>query len=182
MTKDISQLLKDLDDNIKDCQEKLDKFNKARQILQSTSSISIDSTRVSMEILQESPEYIGYPKYDVFEKMNFILNDNNRVMKFNQIESAFRQFENNSPSGLKLIGKLRQTINRVVENGRMFKVKFGNNKRLTYYGINREWLILDEENNQTLKDSYFPPSEEFELLESMKEVEITDNYAKNQTK
>lgn len=182
MAKDITELLKDLDDNIQDYQEKLVKLTQARQILTSTSLKSNTYTKVNTEVFQESPEYIGYPKYDAFEKMNYILNDSNRVMKFNQIESAFRQFENNSPSGLKLIGKLRQTINRVVDNGRMFKVKFGNNKRLTYYGINRDWLLSDEENKLTLSREYFPPDEEFELMESKNEIEITDNYDKIESK
>lgn len=182
MAKDLNVLLKDLDDNIQDYQEKLDKLIQARQILTSKSLISINSERVNTEILQESPEYIGYPKYDAFEKMNYIFNDRNRVLKFSQIESAIRQFENNSPSGLKLLGKLRQTINCVVDNGRMFKVKFGNNKRLTYYGINRDWLLLDDENKLTLSREYFPPEEEFELVESMEEIEITDNYNKNELK
>lgn len=180
MAKDITELLKDLDDNIQDYQEKLEKLIQARQILTSTSLKSNTSAKVNTEVLQESPEYIGYPKYDVFEKMNYILNDRNRVLKFSQIETAFIQFENNSPACQKLIAKLRQIINRVVDNGRMFKVKFGNNKRLTYYGINRDWLLTDDDNKLTLSREFFPPDEEFELIESKEEIEITDNYSKNE--
>lgn len=182
MAKDLNVLLKDLDDNIQDYQEKLNKLIQARQILTSTSLISINSEKVNTDILQESPEYIGYPKYDAFEKMNYILNDRNRVLKFSQIETALIQFENNSPACQKLIAKLRQIINRVVDNGRMFKVKFGNNKRLTYYGINRDWLLTDDDNKLTLSREFFPPNEEFELIESKEEIEITDNYHKNESK
>lgn len=115
----------------------------------------------------------GYPVRDNFQKFGFILRQEKRVLQFKELIDLMAQREGTKSKTI--VKHIKAQVVKLVNEGRIYKVKFGNSKRFTYYGIDRSWLDTTEKPPKLLNE-YYPPPHIIANVARPDLVVITDNF------
>lgn len=171
---DIEAKLLEMQSKKTELEKELAKYTKMWKICnEDDSSEQTDVKRKpDQEHREQAEQTISYPIRDSFQKVDFIINSENRVLIFEEIADKISSFEGNS-SAKKTIRDLKKQLPKLIRSGRIYPVRFGNSKRYTTYGSNQNWI---DKSTGSLKEEYYPLEHILAHIKRPDLVVITNNY------
>jgi len=170
-------LKEQIEDELQECKKaieektkKLATLNKVWELLNDEESP--DLPKVNRGIVSDTS---SYPIRDLFNKIEHLIDNEKRLLRFSEIETAIINIEGDAKAK-KTLKNMSVDFKKFIREGRMYSVKFGNSKMYTFYGTNQAWLDRSHPGQIKLLDKYYPATHIMAHIKRPNLIVVTNNY------